>query len=516
MTAALILGGQEGLVAAAAGAAAELFTPLGLALVIGGALLGMTMGAVPGLGGPVALALLIPLTFDAEPTTAFMLMTATLGGVNFGGSVTAILLNTPGTAPNAATTFDGYPMAVAGRVTEAIAASAVASGTGALVGLVLFAALVPVLTPVALAFWSPEYFWLALVGIATIAVASTGSVVSDVLAGAVGLLLTFHGVSAATGGVRYTLGTQYLESGVPLVPAIVGLFALAQMAQVYEADETVAGGASLVGDRRAGVRAALSRRRQVVSSALIGWLVGVVPGVGGTVANYVAYLQARETAADGDSFGSGNVGGVIASEAANDAKDGGSLVPTLALGIPGSASMAVLLGAFLLHGLQPGPLLLASNTQVVFVILFTFVLSNLVTSTVGLVAAAPLERVTRVDADLLIPVVFAASMLGAYTVRGRVADVALACGFGLLGYAMLRLDVSRVALVIGLVLGGIAEQTFHRSLQISGGDYGIFLSRPLSMLLVVVLVVVLALPVVHLRQRARAEDETTPGARKEP
>jgi putative tricarboxylic transport membrane protein len=499
------------LLAAASTAAAAVFSPVGLAVVVGGALLGMAMGAVPGLGGPVALSLLIPLTFDAEPTLAFMLMAATLGGVNFGGSVTAILLNTPGTAPNAATTFDGYPLAVAGRASEAIAASAVSSGTGALVGLALFALSLPVLTPVALAFWAPEYFWLAVVGIATIAVASRGSVVADVVAGGVGVLLTFHGVSAATGGVRFTLGTQYLEGGVPLIPAIVGLFALAQMAQVFASGESVAGAATLAGDRAAGVRAALSRWRLVLTSSLLGWTVGVVPGVGGTVANYVAYLQARETDPDGESFGTGNVAGVVASEAANDAKDGGSLVPTLALGIPGSASTAVLLGAFLLHGLVPGPLLLVSNADVVFVVLFAFVVSNVVTSAAGLVAAAPLERVTRVDADLLVPVVLATSVVGAYAVRGRFEDVVLACGFGLLGYAMLRLDVSRVALVIGLVLGSVAEQNFHRSLQISGGEYGIFLTRPLSLLLVAALVAVLALPVLRARNRSRDGDASSPG-----
>jgi putative tricarboxylic transport membrane protein len=275
------------------------------------------------------------------------------------------------------------------------------------------------------------------------------------------------------------------------------------MAQVFAGGESVAGGTALAGDRLAGVRATLSRWRLVLTSSLLGWAVGVVPGVGGTVANYVAYLQARETAADGEAFGTGVVAGVVASEAANDAKDGGSLVPTLALGIPGSASMAVLLGAFLLHGLTPGPLLLARNADVVFVIVLAFVVSNVVTSLVGLVAAAPLERVTRVDADLLVPVVLATSVVGAYAVRGRFEDVVLACGFGLLGYAMLRLDVSRVALVIGLVLGGVAEQNFHRSLQISGGDYAVFVTRPLSVLLVVVLVVVLALPVLRPRGRSR-------------
>jgi putative tricarboxylic transport membrane protein len=478
-------------------------TPTGLALILGGTLLGVTVGSIPGLGGPVALSLLIPVTFELEPRLAFLILAATLGGVNFGGSVTAILLNTPGTAPNAATTFDGFPLAKQGRGAEAIAASAVASGTGALLGIALFAVLLPVLAPLALAFWSPEYFWLALVGIATIAVASRGSVVDDLIAGGVGILLTFHGVSAVTGGIRYTAGTQYLQSGVPLVPAIIGLFAIAQMVELFATETTIADGGTLGGSRRDGVLATLSNWPVVVTSGVVGWVIGVVPGVGGTVANFVAYLQVKERSAVPETFGKGNIAGVIASEAANDAKDGGSLVPTLALGIPGSASTAVLLSAFLLHGLTPGPLLVAENLDVVFVVLLALVGSNVLTSVFGLFGSPALVRVTRIPATVLVPVVFSLAVVGAFAVRARVGDVALMCGFGLLGYAMWRLDVSRVALVIGLVLGGLVEENFHRSLQLSRGDYGVFVSRPLSLALIAALVVVLAIPVVRRLRAAR-------------
>jgi putative tricarboxylic transport membrane protein len=473
------------------------FTPTGVALILGGTILGVTVGSIPGLGGPVALSLLIPVTFELEPQFAFLILAATLGGVNLGGSITAILLNTPGTAPNAATTFDGFPLATQGRGAEAIAASAVASGTGALVGIALFVALLPVLTPLALAFWSPEYFWLALVGIATIAVASRGSVVDDLIAGGVGILLTFHGVSAVTGGIRYTVGTQYLQSGVPLVPAIIGLFAVAQMVELFAAKSTVAEGGSLAGDRWDGIKATVSNWRVVATSSVVGWVVGIVPGVGGTVANFVAYLQAKERSAAPETFGKGNIAGVIASEAANDAKDGGSLVPTLALGIPGSASTAVLLSAFLLHGLTPGPLLIADNLQVVFVVLLALVASNVLTSAIGLFGSGAFVRVTRVPATALVPAVLALAVVGAFAVRGRIEDVALMAGFGVLGYAMWRLEISRVALVIGLVLGGLVEENFQRSLQLSGGEYGVFVSRPLSIALIAVLVFVLAIPVIR-------------------
>ena len=489
---------------AATAAASTVFSPTGIALVIGGTLLGVIVGSIPGLGGPVALSLLIPITFEFEPRFAFLVLAATLGGVNFGGSITAILLNTPGTAPNAATTYDGFPLAKQGRGAEAIAASAVASGTGAVLGLVLFAALLPVLTPVALAFWSPEYFWLAVVGIATIAVASDGSVVDDLVAGGIGIVLTFHGVSAVTGGIRYTAGTQYLQSGVPLVPAIIGLFAVAQMVELFASDTTVSDGGSLTGSRMRGITATLARWPTAVGSGLLGWVIGVIPGVGGTVANFVAYLQAKERSAAPETFGEGNIAGVIASEAANDAKDGGSLVPTLALGIPGSASTAVLLSALLLHGLTPGPLLIAERLDVVLVVLLALVCSNVLTSAIGLVGSPAFAAVTRIPPAVLVPIVFGLAVVGAFAVRGRIGDVALMGGFGLVGYAMRRLDISRIALIIGLVLGGLVEANFHRSLQISGGDYGIFLARPLSIALVAVLGVVLAVPLLRSYRATRS------------
>ena len=489
-------------------AAGVVFTPTGLLLVAAATLFGLLLGVIPGLGGPVALSLLIPVTFAVDPLVAFAVMAATLGGVNFGGSVTAIVLNTPGTAPNAATLFDGHPMAKQGRAVDAIAASAVSSAAGALLGLVLFVVSLPLVIPVALAFWSPEYFWLAVVGLATIAVASTGSTLDDLLAGAAGIMLTFHGVSAVTGGIRFTGGTEYLRGGVPLVPVLIGLFAVAQMARSFGTGAVV-DAPQTGGSRGAGVRATLRRWRDVLMAGSIGWAVGVVPGVGGTVANFVAYLHAKRTAPASEAFGTGEIGGVIASEAANDAKDGGSLIPTLALGIPGSASMAVLLGAFLLHGLTPGPLLLSDGLDVVFVIVVAFVASNLLTSALGLLLSDRLAAISRIPTTILVPVVLSTAVLGAFAVRGEFADVVVAAVFGVVGFVLLLADVSRVALIIGMVLGGVAEENFHRSLQVSGGSYDIFLTRPLSAVLVAVLVCVLCLPLVDgLRNR---DDQTDDG-----
>jgi putative tricarboxylic transport membrane protein len=468
--------------------------PLNIGLVVLATLLGLVMGITPGLGGAITLALLIPITFDLDANIAIMILAAALGGTNFGGSVTAILLNTPGSAPNAATLLDGYPMARQGRAGEAIAASATCSASGAIIGLALLVLSVPFIRPITLAFGSPEFFWLALLGLTVIAVATTGSVVNDLIAGGFGLMLAFHGLNPVTGTARFTWGSNYLLDGIQLIPAIIGLFALGEMINLVSQRSTIAEAEVVSGGRIKGIRTAVQNWSLFLRSSLVGWVIGVIPGVGGTVANFVAYLQAKQTAADQASFGRGNVKGVIASESANDAKDGGSMLPTLGLGIPGSASTAVLLGAFILHGVTPGPLLFQEDLQLVFIIVFSLVISNILTSIIGLTAIKPLSQLTRVPITSLAPVVFVIALLGAFVLRSNFNDVLLALAFGVFGFAMIKFNISRIALVIALVLGPLAESNFQRSLQISQGDFGVLFTNPLSIVLIVILILVLLLP----------------------
>ena len=229
-------------------------------------------------------------------------------------------------------------------------------------------------------------------------------------------------------------------------------------------------------------------------SAVVGVVIGVIPGVGGTAANFLAYFQAVRAADDPESFGSGDVRGLIASEAANDAKDGGSMVPTLGLGIPGSASTAVIIGAFIINGVTPGPLLFRENLQIVFIIVFALVISNLLTSTVGLLSAKYLVKVTRINVTTVAPIVIVVALIGSYVIRGQFNDVLLAGLFGVVGFLMVKFDASRVALIIALVLGPIAEENFHRALQVSRGDPSILWARPISIILVFGIVFVIALP----------------------
>jgi putative tricarboxylic transport membrane protein len=471
-----------------------LIEPRNILLILLATVFGLITGALPGMGGPVAIALLIPLTFRFDPNVAIMTMAATLGGTAFGGSITAILLNTPGDAPNAATLLDGYPMARQGRGNEALVASAISSATGALVGVGLLLITIPFMYQLVLAFGPPEIFWLALLGLTTIAVATHGSVLKDLIAGAFGLMLAFHGLNRVTGSARFTWDTTYLLDGLPIVPVLIGLFAIAEMVNIGTERETISESGELQGGWSDGYRSVAKNKSLLLRSSVIGWIIGVVPGAGGTVANFVAYLQAKETEEDGDTFGSGNVKGVIASESSNDAKDGGSMLPTLGLGIPGSASTAVLLGAFITHGLDAGPLLFRDNLQIVFIIIFTLIISNITTSLVGLVSANQLTKITQIEYTVVVPAVITVALVGSFVIRSNILDVFTAGLFGIIGFYLMKYNISRVPIVIALVLGQLAESNFHRSLQIARGDYLIFITNPLSLALVLATLAVILYP----------------------
>jgi putative tricarboxylic transport membrane protein len=462
--------------------------------------LGLIVGVLPGLGGPIALALLIPVTFQFDGNVAVMVLAATLGATAFGGSITAILLNTPGDAPNAATLLDGYPMTRDGRGGEALAASAVSSASGALLGLLLLLVSIPFVRSLTLAFGSPEMFWLAIAGLTTVALATRGSVLTDLIAGAFGLMLAFHGLNPVTGTPRFTYNTTYLFDGIQLIPLIIGLFAVAEMIKLMGEKQSITEGTKVTGGILKGSRSVFTNWKLVGQSSVIGWIIGIIPGAGGTVANFISYITAKQRSADSSSFGEGNIKGVIASEAANDSKDGGSMIPTLGLGIPGSASTAVLLGAFIIHGVTPGPLLFQENLQLVFVVVFALLISNVLTSAIGLLTANALTKITQVRITTVAPLVIAVALLGAFGIRSNIGDVFLAVGFGIIGFLMMKYGMSRVAVIIALVLGPLAEQNFHRSLQISGGEYSILFTQPLSIILILITIVMIVVPIYQSRQ----------------
>jgi putative tricarboxylic transport membrane protein len=448
----------------------------------------------------------MPLTFTLDSGQAMLLMGGIMGAVSAGGSVSAILINTPGTAPNAATCFDGYPLAKQGKAGLAIGAAAGASTIGGFIGVFTLLAVIPAMKTVVLLFGPPEYFMLALMGLCAIAVSTGGQFLRGLIAGALGLMLAFVGYDAVHGGVRFTAGSDYLWDGIQLVPALTGLFAISEMIAL-----SVAGGTIATDDAKGritsvfrGVWLALRHWKTTLQGSVIGTVIGAIPGLGGTVAAFLAYSAAMRSSSSPETFGKGNIEGVIGPEASNNSKDGGALIPTLSFGIPGSAEMAVFLGVLVLHGIQPGPMLLIEHEGVMFSLILALLASTVLSNVVVLALARPLAMITRVDVHVLVPVVVAVALVGVYALRETAGDVVLAGVFGVLGYIMIRFGFPRVTLVIALILGEIAERSYHQSLNMSGGDWTIFFSRTAALVIFILMVGFLLVPAARgLRRRQR-------------
>lgn len=488
-----------------------IFTWPTVGILVIGTIIGLVFGMFPGLGGPVALALLIPVSFGMDQGNAIVLFGSAMGGVTFGGSVTAILINTPGTAPNAATMFDGYPLARQGRAGEAIGASATSSAIGAIIGLVILVLLIPVARNVILAFQPPEFFWLAVLGLTVIAAVSQDNMIKGLISGALGMVVSFIGWRGVVSTYRYGFGTDYLWDGINIVIALLGVFAVAEIINLTTENKTIAK-TDVTTDWRdtvSGIKQTLVKWPLILRSSIIGTLIGIVPGAGGTVATFIAYMQAQMTSKDPDSFGKGNIEGVIASESANDSKDGGALLPTVVFSVPGSAVMVVLLGAFLLHGITPGRALLTDDLPILATLILALVFSNILTSSIGIAAANQLSRLTRVPIKLIVPSVLAVVFVGAYVLRNNIIDVGVVILFGFLGYWMISFGYSRVAFVLGLILGPIAERGFLQGLAISDTGVWIFFTRPISFVLIVLTVLSLTLPIIRgIRSRSIAAGES--------
>lgn len=470
-----------------------------LLYLISGVLLGLTFGVIPGLGGTTALALLIPVTYALDPLDAMYLAGGVMGATSFGGSITAILLNTPGTAPNAATCFDGYPLARQGKAGLAIGASATASALGGLIGLLTLLAFIPIAREVVLSFGPAEFFLLTVLGLAAIAVSVRGKLLRGLIAGCIGLLLAYVGSDQITGDIRFSAGIDYLWDGIPLVPTLTGMFAISQMIELALKGGSVAQKADKAAMKISGVGegvVAVFRHWPVLlRGSVIGTVIGAVPGLGGTVAAFLSYSSTAQTAKDRDTFGTGNIKGVIAPESANNAKDGGSLIPTVAFGIPGSAETALFLAILVLHGMDPGPGILLYNQREIYGLIVALTISAVGASLIGLAMARALVLITRIDVNVVVPVVVALSLTGVYVLEGRMADVLLTVIMGIVGYLMIRFDYPRLTLVIALVLGETAERSFHQVQLISDGHaLNFMLGRPVSVVLIVAILITFLLP----------------------
>lgn len=476
-----------------------------------GMIIGLVFGVIPGLGGATALALLMPLTYGMDPTIAITLAGGVMGSVSMGGSITAVLLNTPGTAPNAATCLDGYPLAQQGKAGLAIGASASASSLGGLIGVFTLLLVLPIAKQLVLSFGPPEFFLLAVLGIVTVAASSSGRTLRGLVTGALGLMLSFVGFDAVNGGNRFDFGASFLWEGIPLVPALIGLYAISEMITLSLKGGSVAKDpdTAQVSGLMDGVWSVIRHWPVLIKGSAIGTLVGAIPGVGGTVAAFLAYSATAHADKHPETFGTGRIEGVIAPEAANNAKDGGNLIPTLAFGIPGSVEMAVFIGFLILHGMDPGPLMLIEHPQEIYSLVLALTLSCVLASVLGLLWVKPLARITTIDVHILVPAVVAVSAVGAYSVRQEPFDIAIAMAFGVIGYLLQRFDYPRLTFVIALVLGETAERSFHQTMMISDGSLGIFFTHTVSAILIGLIVLSLVLPVLRSMKRRPVAVEST-------
>ncbi|WP_449289332.1 tripartite tricarboxylate transporter permease [Natronobacterium texcoconense] len=444
--------------------------------VIVGVLIGIVVGALPGLGPPLGMAIVLPLTLPLGETNGIVLLVGIYSGAMYGGSIAAILINTPGVSSSAATMFDGYPMSKEGRAATALSISATAStiaGAFTITALLLFS---PFLIDLVLAVGTPERFLIAVLGLAMITVVTRGSIAKGLLAGAAGLLVTTIGTAPMSLDNRYT-DSMLLYDGINFVAVLIGLFAIAEMMKLAGQEGGIANGPVRIGGGVVeGVVETVKRPITVVKSGFIGMIVGSIPGAGATVSNFVAYSEAVRSSDDPNSFGSGNETGVVASEASNNGTVAGSLVPAISFGIPGSSSTAVLIGGLLMHGLNPGQSMFdpAGELALTYAMLLALLVGNVVILLVGLTLITRLGLLTRLDTDYIIPIVVVLSFLGTYALDANAIDVVTIVVFGVIGFYMVRYNYSVIAFVLGVVLGNIAERNLHTSLEISGGSWAIF------------------------------------------
>lgn len=477
--------------AAAADGLALLLTWPNLLYPVFGTLLAMVVALLPGINGVTLMALALPLVLGWEPVPAVLFFSALVGGATFMGSVTAILFNIPGTGPNAATLIDGHPMAMNGEARTAIACSATASALGSTVGIGVLILLLPLAYAFVLSFGPLEFVLLALWGLLTVVVVSRGHWCKGVAAAGLGLLLAFVGRDPRGGEARFTFGSEHLLDGLPLVAVFLGLFSIAQTFELaLGGRKTLSGRSSageLSGSTWAGIRAVFEHAGLFLRSSVIGTAIGAIPGIGGTVASFVAYAGAVQTASDPGRFGRGDIRGVLAPEAANDAKDGGSLLPVFVFGIPGSEGTAVFVAVLILFGFVPGPEMLANHGAVLFAAVWALLLSNWLTSVLGLLLAGWCARLSVIPVRLLVPLVLVLAAVGALAVRGSFADLVIVLVFGLLGFAMARFGWPRAPLVIAFVLGGLFERNLHLALQLQSYGRLELSQRPVAWLLMVLI-----------------------------
>ncbi len=484
-----------------------IFEPMNLLAVLGGVISGMTIGALPGLSATMGAALIVPFTFFMAPIPAIAMLSALYCGATYGGSISAILVNTPGTPAAAVTTLDGYELSKQGHAGKALGTAVIASGLGGLFSVVVLIFVAPQVAEMALQFADPEYFSLAIFGVSMVANISSGNELKNMIGGLLGIFLATVGMDALTGFHRFTFGFSSLTSGVNFIPVMIGLFAFAEiLRQAQTHIETT------TSTEISGLLPSFSElwplKWSMLRSAVIGTFVGILPAEGGTVASFIGYNEAKRWSKDSDKFGTGLLEGVAAPETANNAATGGAMVPTLTLGIPGSSTTAVILGGLMIQGLRPGPLLFATQPKFVYSIFVAMGLANLLFLVIGLGGAKIFANVTKIPVYILNPIVLVLCIIGSYSLGNNVADVWIMIVAGVIGFVIKKVGFSPAPIVLGLVLGGLIETSFRRAMSIYDSNFLVFFTRPFSAIFLVLALLSISWPFIHKTIKHRRESKS--------
>ncbi|ATV69329.1 MULTISPECIES: tripartite tricarboxylate transporter permease [Fusobacterium] len=488
---------------------AAALTPINLVAAIISVAIGITIGALPGLSAAMGVALLIPITFGMDPSTGLITLAGVYCGAIFGGSISAILIRTPGTPAAAATAIDGYELTKQGKAGTALGTAITASFIGGILSAIPLYLFAPRLAKLALLFGPAEYFWLSIFGLTIIAGASTKSIVKGLISGALGLMLSTVGMDPMLGNARFTFGVPALLSGIPFTAALIGLFSMSQVLMLAEKKIKEAGNMVDFDNK------VLLSKEQILEilptslrSTVIGSIIGILPGAGASIAAFLGYNEAKRFSKKKELFGHGSIEGIAGAEAANNAVTGGSLIPTFTLGIPGESVTAVLLGGLMIQGLQPGPDLFTVHGKITYTFFAGFVIVNIFMLILGLFGSKLFAKVSRVSDSYLIPLIFALSVIGSYAINNQMADVWVMFVFGIIGYFVQKFELNSASIVLALILGPIGESGLRRSLILNHNNYSILFQSTVSKVLLFLTLFSLLSPIVmaQLKKRKKTEE----------
>jgi len=483
--------------------------PINLWYTFVGVFLGTIVGVLPGIGPSATIALLIPVTFGMNPTSALIMMAGVFYGTKYGGSTTAILIRTPGEAASVMTTLDGYEMARKGRAGAALAVSAIGSFIAGTIGVVALTIFALPLASMALKFGPAEYFTLMLFAMTAVASLTGKSPAKGLLATLLGLMISTIGIDLQSGQPRYTMGIAEFQDGVGFVVVVVGMFAVSEVLRGLVDIQRGTGAKLLPISGKLWLTREEWKRSvgPIWRGGVIGFIIGVLPGAGGTIASILSYTTEKRLSKHPEEFGHGAIEGVAGPEAANNADTAGALVPLLTLGVPGGGSTAVLLGAFIMYGIQPGPLLFQNRPDLVWGLVDSMYIGNVMLLILNLPLIGLFVKLLLIPIGILYPLIVSIAAIGAYGISGSVLDLYLILTFGVLGYIFDKVDIPVAPLVLSLVLGGMMEQSFRQAMTISNGNPKIFFSSAITMTLVVMSVISISLPFVLPRLKAMLKSE---------